>query len=111
MPVHELEAWLNPNRLTRMGPGGQAALAFLQGIVARLTPFEKQQILADRSADGWAYSVQLAQFSFITEALVARVLPDEPAFRAAVGAFLTRFRAEQARVEADNPEPAYLIGP
>jgi Domain of unknown function (DUF4157) len=107
--LHELDAWLNPNRLTRTGPEGRAASTFLQAIVARLTPFERQQILADRSADGWAYSVQLAQFGFVTEALVTQALPDDPQSRAAVGAFLARFRAERARVE--RATPAYPIGP
>src|SRR6266545_4966779 len=108
--LHELDAWLNPNRYTRMGPGGQAASTFLQGIVARLTPFEKQQILADRSPDGWAYSIQFAQFGFVTEALVTQALPTDPAAQRAVAAFLARFRAERARVEAAYP-PMDLIGP
>jgi hypothetical protein len=107
--LHELDAWLNPNRLTRMGPDGQAASTFLEAVVGKLTPFEKQQVLTDRSADGWAYSTQFAQFSFVTEALVAQALPADPPLRAAVGAFLARFRAERARVERTTA--AYPISP
>jgi hypothetical protein len=97
--LHDLDAWLNPARLTRMGPNSMSAAKYLQAIIDKLTAFEKQQVLADRSPDGWAYSTQFAQFGFITEEVVAQALPEEPAFQAAVRAFLARFAAAQARLQ------------
>jgi hypothetical protein len=105
--LHELDAWLNPDRLTRVRGTPGADLA---GIVGRLSEREKQAVLADRSPDGWAYSRQLAQFSSIEETLVRRALPSAPAQAAAVAAFLGRYRAERSRVEAENPTPMF-IGP
>jgi hypothetical protein len=96
--LHALDAWLNPNRVSRMGPNSMAAATYLQSIIGKLTPFEKQQVLADRSPDGWAYSTQFAQLDFITAAMVAQALPAEPAQQAAVRAFLERFAAARARL-------------
>ncbi|MCW6006159.1 DUF4157 domain-containing protein [Micromonospora sp. CPCC 205371] len=101
--LHDLDAWLNPNRYSRMGPGGMGASKYLQQIIGRLTPFEKEQVLADRSPDGWAYSTQFAQFSFITDDLIKTALPTEPARQAAVKAFLERVAAERAKVPAYDP--------
>jgi hypothetical protein len=92
--LHELDAWLNPNRISRVGTGGD-----LQPIIDGLTPPEKAVVLADKSADGWAYSKQFAQFIFITESQVRQALPSEPA--AAVSAFVSRYATEQQRVQAD----------
>jgi hypothetical protein len=97
--LHDLDAWLNPARLSRMGPNSMAAAKYLQAIIDKLTGFEKQQVLADRSPDGWAYSTRFAQFGFVTEEMVAQALPEEPAFQAAVRAFLARFAVAQARVQ------------
>jgi hypothetical protein len=105
--LHELDAWLNPDRLTRVRGTPGADLA---GIVGRLSEREKQAVLADRSPDGWAYSTQLAQFPSIDEALVRRALPSAPAQAAAVAAFLGRYRAERSRVESENPTPMF-VGP
>jgi hypothetical protein len=103
--LHELDAWLNPDRLTRVRGTPGADLA---GLVGRLTEPEKQAVAADRSPDGWAYSTQFAQFSSIDEALVRRALPAAPAQAARVDAFLNRYRAERARVETANPTPSVM---
>lgn len=103
--LHILDAWLNPNRLTRTGPQTDP-----QGIISGLTPFEKQQILLDHSPDGWAYSTQFAQFSFITDAMVRQALPSDPASASAVTAFMGRFTAEQARVRLRYPDYSMPIG-
>jgi hypothetical protein len=103
--LHILDAWLNPNRLTRTG-----AQTDPQGIISGLTPFEKQQVLLDHSPDGWAYSTQFAQFSFITEAMVRQALPSDPASAGAVTAFMGRFTAEQARVRLRYPDTSMPIG-
>jgi hypothetical protein len=98
--LHQLDAWLNPNRLSRVrGDSGSD----LQGIISGLTEFEKQQVLTDVSADGWAYSKQFAQFGFITEAQVRQALPGDPASAGAVNAFLGRYRAERTRVQTRYP--------
>ena len=101
--LHQLDAWLNPNRLSRMGPNSQGASSYLQSIISALTPFEKQQILPDRSPDGWAYSIQFAQFGFVTEAMVRQALPSDPAVASQVSAFVSRFTTEQARVQIQYP--------
>jgi hypothetical protein len=100
--LHELDAWLNPNRLSRIGPGSD-----IQAIINKLTPAEKLQVLSDRSADGWAYSVQFAQFPFITEAMVRQALPDPstPRLVIAVFNFLVRCR------RAVPPMPIMILGP
>jgi hypothetical protein len=100
--LHELDAWLNPNRLSRVGPGSD-----IQAIINKLTPAEKLQVLSDRSADGWAYSVQFAQFPFITEAMVRQALPDPstPQLQIAVVSFLVRCR------RAVPPMPIMILGP
>ena len=54
--LHQLDAWLNPNRISRTGPGGTSAATYLQKIIKNLSPSEKMAVLADRSVDGWAYS-------------------------------------------------------
>lgn len=90
--LHELDAWLNPNRVSRTGSG-----ADLEPIIAGLTDPEKAVVLGDRSADGWSYSKQFGQFSFVTEAQVRKALPTEPA--AAVSAFVSRYQAEHQRSE------------
>ena len=61
------------------------------------------QVLTDASADGWAYSKQFAQFGSITEAMVQKALPADPASAGAVGAFLGRYRTERAKVVASTP--------
>jgi Domain of unknown function (DUF4157) len=109
--LHELDAWLNPNRLTRMGPGRESADAYLQRILNKLSPAEKLQVLSDRSADGWAYSIQFAQFGLTTEAMVRQALPDSSnrQLQPAIAVFLDRYKAERARVNAMYPE--YLFMP
>jgi hypothetical protein len=100
--LHQLDAWLNPNRLARVqGDSGSD----LQAIIKGLTEFEKQQVLTDASPDGWAYSTQFAQFSSINEAQVRQALPADPAAAAAVNAFLGRYRAERQRVQLRYPTP------
>jgi hypothetical protein len=108
--LHELDAWLNPNRLTRQGPGSESAASFLRAIMGRLSNFEKQNVLSDRSPDGWAYSKQFAQFSFITEAMVKQALPSDPSLAGAVAAFLARYNAERARVPLQYPQAPVLLG-
>jgi hypothetical protein len=103
--LHQLDAWLSPERLTRVqGTPG----ADLQGIIDKLTPFEKSQILLDKSPDGWAYSKQFAQWPFITEAMIRQALPGKPAHAGAVSAFLDRYRAERKAVELKYPNPRYF---
>lgn len=98
--LHQLDAWLNPNRLSRVkGDAGSD----LQAIISGLTDFEKRQVLTDLSPDGWAYSKQFAQFGFITEAQVRQALPGDAGSVSAVNAFLDRYRAERRRVERSNP--------
>jgi hypothetical protein len=92
--LHELDAWLNPNRISRVGSGGD-----LQPIIDGLTEPEKAVVLTDKSADGWAYSIQFAQFTFVTEAQVRKALPSEPG--AMVSAFVARYAAEHQRVETE----------
>jgi hypothetical protein len=100
--LHQLDAWLNPNRLARAkGNSGSD----LQAIINGLTEFEKQQVLTDTSPDGWAYSKQFAQFGSITEAEVRQALPIDPTAAAAVNAFLGRYRAERQRVQLRYPTP------
>jgi hypothetical protein len=96
--LHELDAWLNPNRLSRVGAGSD-----VKAIIGKLTPGEKARVLADHSPDGWAYSKQFAQFGFIDDATVQAALP---AGDPGVGAFMGRYRAERARVQAaTTPAP------
>jgi hypothetical protein len=98
--LHQLDAWLNPNRLSRAkGNAGSD----VQAIISGLSDFEKRQVLTDVSADGWAYSKQFAEFTFITEAQVRQALPADAGSASAVGGFLDRFRAERARVERSYP--------
>lgn len=96
--LHVLDAWLNPDRMSRIGPGSDVG-----AIINGLTPVEKRLVLADRSPDGWSYSVRFAQFGFISEATVRRALPDGPEFAGVVAAFLVRYRNERARVEMRYP--------
>ena len=98
--LHQLDAWLNPNRLTRVqGDAGSD----LQAIINGLSDFEKRQVLTDASPDGWAYSKQFAQFGSITEAMVQKALPSDPASAGAVAAFLGRYRAERSKVQRATP--------
>lgn len=83
---------------SRVGPGSD-----IEAIITGLSPSEKRLVLTDRSPDGWSYSTQFAQFGFLSEATVARALPDGPEFAAAVAAFLAGYRAERARVETRYP--------
>jgi hypothetical protein len=86
-----------------MGPNAQDGSSYLQSIVGALTPFEKKQILLDRSPDGWAYSTQFAQFGFVTEAMVRQALPSDPAIAGQVSAFISRFGTEHVRVQLRYP--------
>jgi hypothetical protein len=103
--LHQLDAWLNPNRLTRVGSGSD-----LDAIIRGLSDAEKREVLADSSPDGWAYSNAFAQFGFITEAQVLAALPTDAASAAAVTFFMIRFRAERRRVELAYPTPSYGFG-
>ena len=94
--LHQLDAWLSPERSTR-GQGTPGTE--LQGIIDKLTPFEKSQVLLDRSPDGWAYSKQFTQWVSITEAMVRQALPNEPEHTGEVSVFLARYRAERKAVE------------
>jgi len=101
--LHQLDAWLNPNRLTRTGAGSD-----MQAIISGLTPFEKQQVLTDHSPDGWAYSTQFGQFISISEAQVRQALPADPAVAGQVSAFIARFQAERQRVEIQMQVPPMM---
>jgi hypothetical protein len=68
-----------------------------QPIISRLSAFEKQQVLTDRSPDGWAYSTQFAQFSFITEAMVRQALPSDASSASRVASFMTKYNSERQR--------------
>ncbi len=92
--LHELDAWLNPNRISRTGAGSN-----IQAIVSRMSDFEKQQVLTDHSPDGWAYSAQFGQFS-IAETTVRQALPTDPASAGAVNAFVARYLVEYNRAQA-----------
>jgi hypothetical protein len=63
--------------------------------------------LSDRSADGWAYSTQFAQFGSITETMVRQALPaaSDASVAAAVASFLARFKAEERRLKLRYPDP------
>jgi len=104
--LHMLDAWLNPNRDSRTGSGSD-----IWAIIVSLSAYEKQQVLSDQSPDGWAYSIQLAQFSFITEAMVKQALPSDPALAGKVAAFLDRYKTERAQVERKYPVPSVPFGP
>jgi len=92
--LHYVDAWLNPNRLSR-GP-----VANLSQALGRLSERERRELLADRSPDGWPYSTHLATWApAVSEAVVRSALPSTPADHAAVEAFVQRFRAEAARLE------------
>jgi hypothetical protein len=93
--LHYLDAWLNPHRISRRGAGSD-----IKAIVAMLTDSEKRRVLTDSSVDGWAYSVQFAQFLSIDENLVRSALPSTPDAAAAVTAFMARFRRERSRAQA-----------
>jgi hypothetical protein len=101
--LHELDAWLNPSRYDRVGPGSD-----YKAIIAGLTEAEKKQVVSDRSPDGWAYSISFAQFSFIDEATVRAALPSDPAFAGLVAAFLARFNTERRRVSARYPSSVLM---
>jgi Domain of unknown function (DUF4157) len=100
--LHELDAWLNPDRKDRVGPGSD-----YNAIIAALSDSEKRLVLSDRSPDGWAYSIQFAQFSFIDEATVRKALPTDPASAAAVDAFIARYKKERERVYMSTPSGMY----
>jgi hypothetical protein len=101
--LHQLDAFLNPNRLSRTGSGSD-----YEAHIRALTDREKQEVLADSSPDGWAYSWAFAQFGFITEAQVRAALPSGPA--PAVDAFMARWRTERRRIERLYPNPALHRG-
>jgi len=107
--LHQIDAWLNPNRYTRMGPGSVGASTYIQTIINKLSEFEKKQVLSDRSPDGWAYSTQFAQFSFITEAMVKQALPSDPSLASAVATFVAKFKTESTRVQRKYPTPTMGI--
>src|SRR5262245_45289822 len=111
--LHLLDAWLNPNRHTRMGPDSMAASTYLTTIIGNLTLPEKMVVLSDRSPDGWAYSTRFAQFSFIDQALVAKALPppSTPMLASLVWTFMLRYHAERAAVQAKYPTPGIPFGP
>lgn len=98
--LHQLDAWLNPNRLSR--PEGTPG-ADINSIINRLTPFEKAQVLTDESPDGWAYSNSFAQFISIEAGTVRQALPAEPAHAGAVNGFMSRFQTERERVNIRYP--------
>jgi hypothetical protein len=95
--LHKLDAWLNPNRMSRVrGNSGSD----IQAIINSLTTFEKQQVLLDRSPDGWSYSIQFAQFISITDATVQQSLPSDPSSAPAIAAFLNRYKMERNKVKS-----------
>jgi hypothetical protein len=102
--LHQLDAWLNPNRLSRTGSGSD-----LDAIIRALTDLEKREVLADTPADGGKYSIWFAQFSFITEAQVRAALPADPTSATDVNLFVQRFKAERRRVEQAYPDPSYAF--
>jgi hypothetical protein len=105
--LHELDAFLNPNRVSRTGPGSD-----ITPIIASLTESEKKLIVADKSADGWAYSIQFAQFCFvISEAVVKTALPSDLLFAKAIQRFLARYKTECDRVRAVIQELSRVHGP
>lgn len=100
--LHQLDAWLSPNRLSRVGTGSD-----IDAIIRSLSEPEKRELVADSSPDGWQYSIQFAQFGFITEAQVRAAMPSDPALAGSVSAFMARWRAERDRVQLRYPTPAY----
>jgi hypothetical protein len=105
--VHELDAWLNPNKLSR--PQGTSGSDY-DAILNSLTESEKKLVVRDRSADGWRYSIQFAQFSFITEAQVRKAMPSDPALAAAVDAFMASWKKETDRIYMTTPDPMFMGG-
>lgn len=103
--LHELDAWLNPKRLDRIGAG-----ADYKAIIAKLTDGEKHEVLADLPPDGGSYAINFGQFSFIAEADVRAALPTDSASAAAVNAFVKKFTDEQKRVEARYAYPGFGWG-
>ncbi len=103
--LHELDSWLNPNRVGRMGPNSTAAGTYLKSIISRLTSYEKKQVLTDRSADGWSYSTEFAKWPFVTKKAVEDALPNDPALEPQVAIFLARFEAEKAKRPPIMPVP------
>ena len=99
--LHQLDAWLNPDRTSRTGSGSD-----IRAIVRSLTEPEKVELLADSSPDGWAYSIQFAQFGSIDEPLVQSAMPAGAQYATAVAAFMTRYRTERRRVELAYPVPS-----
>jgi hypothetical protein len=95
--LHQLDAFLNPHRVSRTGPGSDA-----KATVGRLTLPEKMRVLSDRSPDGWSYSHQFAQFVGIDPATVQQALPPptSPGAALSIAAFMARFHAERSRVDA-----------
>jgi Domain of unknown function (DUF4157) len=104
--LHKLDAWLNPNRLSRIrgNPGSD-----IEAIIKSLTTFEKQQVLRDSSPDGWSYSLQFAEFS-ISESIVKQALPSEQASEQAVTGFLSRYKKEVQRLAIKYPQLPLGIG-
>jgi hypothetical protein len=105
--LHELDAWLNPNKLSR--PSGTSGSDY-NAILGSLTESEKKLVVQDKSADGWAYSIQFAQFSFITEAEVRMAMPSDPALAALVSAFMARWKKEKDRIYMTTPDPMFMGG-
>jgi hypothetical protein len=100
--LHELDAWLNPDRLDRVGSGSD-----IDAIIRGLSEAEKREVAADSSPDGWAYSNAFAQFSFITEAQVRAAMPTDPAQAMAVTMFMLRWRRERDRIDMSTPSLGY----
>lgn len=106
--LHQLDAWLNPNRMTRMGPGSTNATTFLQTIINNLSESEKLRVLYNRSPDGWYYSTQFAQFSSITEAMVKQALPSDPSYAGLIAGFMWLYNSERKRVQVMYPTYIYM---
>lgn len=100
--LHQLDSWLNPNRVSRLSGSGSD----LDAIIASLTDAEKHEVLADSPADGGHYAMWFAKATgrtgYVTEAQVRAALPADAASAGDVNLFVQRFKAEQARVKRAN---------
>jgi Domain of unknown function (DUF4157) len=104
--LHRLDAALNPNHMsyTDVAP-----------IIGALTAHEKEVIVADGSADGWAYSIMFANHN-LSEGLVKAALPSDPSWANYNSAFVSRYKAAldelvKARKKAEEEAISRERGP
>ena len=80
--LHQLDAWLTSDPATRVGSGKD-----IDPIISKLTESEKQQIVSSRGPGGMHYAELFAAAKGVPRATVAKAMPTDPKFAAAVAQF------------------------